>query len=70
MHVSDRHVHTYCKDQAGLTEEDDVDAEGLELLPERIPRRSHSVVGIVDDNLSALLLEEVERLLFQTLLDG
>jgi len=46
-----------------------VDSQRLELCSQSIPRRSHSVVRIVDDDLPSLLLEEIQSLLFETFLD-
>lgn len=46
-----------------------MDPELLESRPELQPRLANAVVGVVDDDLTALFLEEVERLLFEPVLD-
>jgi hypothetical protein len=51
------------------TQENDMDSKLLELLVELVPSLSDAVVSVVNDDLAALLLEKVERLLLQAGLD-
>lgn len=53
-----------------LTEEDNMDALRLKARPELEPSLSDAIVGVIDDDLATLLLEEVERLLFEPVLDA
>lgn len=47
-----------------------MDTKILKLLVEFVSRLADTIVGIVNDDLASLLLEEVESLLFETKLNA